>query len=75
MTMTPQSQNDLLTALFWMLLVVLFTFAAIPGLARKMANWWYAHSIALSHFWAWQVAAFRAYATTFRQAKSEAEEG
>ena len=68
------SNSDLLTGLTTLLLIALFVVAAIPQLSRRLANLIYAHSEAVAVFWAWQAAAFKAYAMEFEKAAREAKE-
>jgi hypothetical protein len=63
------SNGDLLTGLTTLLLLALFVVAAIPQLSRNLANLVWAHSEAMSVFWAWQAAAFKAYAMEFQKAR------
>ena len=66
------SNGDLLTGLTTLFLLAVFIVAAIPQLSRQLANVVYAHSEAVAVFWAWQAAAFKAYAMEFEKAKRAA---
>lgn len=68
------SNSDLITGLSTLLMLAVIVVAAIPQLSRQLANCLYAHSESMGVFWAWQAAAFKAYAAEYRKAIREARE-